>query len=689
MATLEKIRSKSVLLLIIIAVALLAFILGDFFNSGRSFFGQGTTIAKVDGTKIDINDFQRKLEEANQQVQRSGQKVDSSVLQEQVLEQLVMETLFNNEVEALGLTVTDNELSDAMLGQNAAGFDRMIQQQYGIESAAALHDMAFNPNKYQLDAQQAAQLRQIWVNLEKDVEQTLLYQKFNTLFAGVFVANNLDAKAMYDDNAKSSTIAFAKKDYSTLEDDKYTPTNEEIEAYWQEHKNRYRLDEPVRFVDYIAVEIAPSAADQQAGRKRVETALAGLRDKEGIEGLNGMTDMVSETKNYTASAIKKSPLKAFVDSASVGKAAVVRQTGNDFLLAKLLNVTTDVDSVNIDFLAVQGSAAQVDSLVNALNNGAPLAEVANNPLVAGSQDSSWVSLTDPQLAALKQTLVDAPTNRFFTPDSLQDGGRIFRIRSRKAPVTVYNIATVDYTIEPSAATINTLQGDLARYVNANKTAKEFAENAVKAGYTLQNARLTPSSPQLGRLDESRSAVAWAFDAKKGQVSEVLGDETSGRFIAVALEDIYSNGFTPASDPQLREDITTRVLNQKKGAALTEQFKGKAKNVEGFAQAMSSKVDTAQVAFGQMFIPGIGVNEGALQAAVATSKPGQLVGPLAANNAVVVFTITNVNSDARPFNADEQAAIFTQQRGANRLGQNMFGVLKGNKKVDNKILKFYK
>lgn len=45
MATLEKIRSKSVLLLIIIGVALLAFVIGDFFTSGRTLFGTGTTVA--------------------------------------------------------------------------------------------------------------------------------------------------------------------------------------------------------------------------------------------------------------------------------------------------------------------------------------------------------------------------------------------------------------------------------------------------------------------------------------------------------------------------------------------------------------------------------------------------------------------------------------------------------------------
>ena len=117
MATLEKIRSKSVLLLVIIGLALLAFIIGDFFTSGRTLFGSGTTVAKVDGKAIDIQDFQNRVQQASQQMQQSGQKVDGAVLQQQVLSQMIQESLFNSEAEALGLTVTDAELTDAPVGR--------------------------------------------------------------------------------------------------------------------------------------------------------------------------------------------------------------------------------------------------------------------------------------------------------------------------------------------------------------------------------------------------------------------------------------------------------------------------------------------------------------------------------------------------------------------------------------------
>ena len=52
MATLEKIRKRSVLLLVIIGAALVAFIIGDFLNSGRNIFGDGTTVAKAKKSTI-------------------------------------------------------------------------------------------------------------------------------------------------------------------------------------------------------------------------------------------------------------------------------------------------------------------------------------------------------------------------------------------------------------------------------------------------------------------------------------------------------------------------------------------------------------------------------------------------------------------------------------------------------------
>lgn len=689
MATLEKIRSKSVLLLIIIAVALLAFILGDFLTSGRSFFGTGTTIAKVDGHKIDVQEFQRRLEDANRMSQQQGRKTDASTLQQQVLNEMIAETLFNEEMNRLGIKVTDAELTDLMVGANSQFVDQMARQQYGVESAATLHDMAFNPAKYQIDNETAAQLRAAWMQLEKSTEEQLRQQKFQTLFMGTLVANDLDAKALYDDNASTSHIAYTRKDFSSLDDSKYPVSDQEIETAWKERRNRYAIDEPSRLVDYISVEIAPSAADLQASQKKVEDALTALREKESTTGLEGMTEFVVERRNLTHNDLRAPGLKSFVDSATVGHAALINHVGNNYTLAKLLGVSTQTDSVNFDFMRVQGTRAQVDSIVNALNSGAKLADFADNELVEASQDSIWAQLTSNDAAQLRTMFENAVIGQYFAPDTIGEGSRIFRLRTRRAPVTVYDIAEVEYVAEPSAATVNTLQADLEKFIKENANSADFVKNAAAAGYNAQTALISASSPRLGMLDDSHAAVAWALDAKKGKVSDIFGDQSSERFIVAAVEDIYDGGYVTASNPMVRQELETRVRNNKKADELIKQYQGKAKDVAGYAAAMGTQVDSTTVSFGQMFIPKIGVNESALTAGVAAAKPGQTVGPFQANSGVIVFVVNSVDNQGRPFNAEESSVQFTQNRGAGALARNIYNILKGNKKVENRLPVFYK
>ncbi len=690
MATLEKIRSKSVLLLVIIGAALIAFIIGDFFTSGRTFFGTGTTVAKVDGQKIEVQDFQRRLEQANQQAQQSGQKIDQALLQQQVLNGMVAEKLYQNELKALGLTVTDAELTDAMLGSGSPYLNAMIQQQFGVQSAAALHDMAFNPVKYGLDEQQALQLRGYWVSLENQMEQMLLQQKFQNLFAGTLTANQLDAKALYDENAATANIAYVKKEFSTLSDDEYPVSDDDVRKEWNNHREQYAISEPQRTVNYIAVEIVPSADDIVAATQRVEEAIAQLRSQPDLDGIAGMTEFVAERRKYNAASIRDAQLNNFADTASAGQAALVSTIGNDYTIAKLLGRAAETDSVTLDFFYVTESATAADSIIRNLNSGAiDFAQVGNVDGVEGVQTGMTISLIDPSMTQLKDALATAPTGRFFTTDTaMTQGQRVFRITNRKAPATVYDLAVINFTAEPSNATVNKLQSDLQSYINTNNKAADFAANAPEAGYQVFPATVSASTGQLSRLPDSRAAVTWAMNAKKGAVSPIIGDETTGRFIALALNDIYED-YVPATDPQVKAMLTSQVRNDKKAAALIEKFGGKASDLAGYAQLMDSRVDTVSVNFGQLSFYNGGVAGADVVAQASVAEPGKIQGPVKANTGIVVFDVVNVDTEGRPYNFEENALLYNRTRGAAALGNNLQLILLGNGTVENNLLKFFR
>ena len=369
MATLEKIRSKSGLLIVVIGVALFAFIIGDFINSSTTIFGNRTTIAEVDGKEINIMDFQDRAQQLSQQAEQQGYKQeDYAIVQQQALAQMINETVFNEEIERLGITVTDEELRAAMLGEKALPQMNQIAQQFGLQSAAQLHDLAFNPSKYGIQGEQAAQLQSMWMAQEEQVDNMLRSQKLGNLIAGAITANKLDAKAIYDENASTVKIVYAKKDLSSVEDDKYPVSQSEINALWNEEKGLYKLPEETRLISYISVAIEPSTDDRLAAQQEVEQTIAALRTTPGLDAVANNVKYVTETVNLPASKITNNQLKNFATEAAIDSVAIVSFLNNEYTIAKLLGRNSEVDSVNVDMIAYQADAAKCDSLMAVLNS---------------------------------------------------------------------------------------------------------------------------------------------------------------------------------------------------------------------------------------------------------------------------------------------------------------------------------
>ena len=261
MAALEKIRQKAVLLTVAIGVALLAFILGDAERVVSSVFGNNNTIAKVDGEKIDAIEFQNRYELASQQLQNQGQQVDAALIQQQVMEQMIQERLLNKEIEKVGIEVSNSEITESMTGANANYMVTQFAQSLGVQSAAQLYDLLFNPGKYGATPEQVAEAKGQWEKIKEEVVKNLKYTKLQSLIAGAIQANKLDREQLNEENAVTNTINFVKQSYESLNDEKYKPTDAEIKAQYEKDKALFRLDEEMRKIHYVAVDVVPSKND--------------------------------------------------------------------------------------------------------------------------------------------------------------------------------------------------------------------------------------------------------------------------------------------------------------------------------------------------------------------------------------------------------------------------------------------
>lgn len=693
MATLEKIRNKSVLLFVIIIVALLAFILGDFLTSGRTYFGHPTTVAKAGGVTVEYQDYQNRLTQMGEQLRNQGRNYSNDVLTQNVIQALLTEQLLNQEYSDLGITVTDKELTEAMTGQfphpSAQQVIYYLAQQLQLPEASGVtvFDAMQNPAKYGLRPEIGDELRRIWAAQEVEVENAMLNQKFMSLVNGLYTYNDLDAKTFYDDNATTRAIAYVNKDIAGISDEDVEFSEADVKALWNAEKQNYQLKEEAREVKYIYVNIEPSAADRLEGQKIVENAVVELNAKPATEGVANNGNFVVSTASVTKDQIKDKKLNEFIAEAKVGEAQLLTSSPDAYTLAKLLDVTTGIDSINVSMLQA-APEVNLDSLVGVINAGATFASL-NNGSTIGAQDSIWTSLegvgiNDKTKAALTNAKIGAA---FVYTDSVQgqEVKVVYKVNKRHNPVNFYNIATIEYTVDPSEQTLTDLKGALRTFVSNNSSADEFVKNATDAGYSVLTDQVSASSTGIGNASESRKFVKWALEASKGQVSPMLEDDKQSYLIALAVTDIYDE-YIPYTSPAISTRLTALARNSKKADKLMAEYAGKATDLEGYAKLMGVEVAEGNVNITTPTLLNIGVNESALQGAIAAAEKGALVGPVKGSRGVMVFEVRDINTDNRPFTAVEYGSRFNTTFG---LGRNLstLSLLLGDEEIENRSLNF--
>ena len=697
MATLEKIRSKSVLLFVIIIVALLAFILGDFLTSGRTYFGGGTTMAKAGSAKVDYHEYQNRMNAVSEQQRNQQQSPDNDQLSQQVLQEILLEQMQKQEYEKMGLVVTDQELTAALTGATphpaAQQFIYTMSQQLGLPapSGQAVVDAINQPQRYGLPAEAGQQLKSYWAALENQVEAAMLQEKYDRLINGLFTANELDAQSAYNNVNTTRSFDFVAKPYASITDEQVEVTDADLKAAWQKNQGLYRLTEPVRSVDYIMVNIEPSQADRLAGQKEVEDAVLALNQQEGTAAVSANARFIVNTVSATRSQINVNRLKNFIDSANVGEAIMLSQVGDRYNLVKLLGKSQAIDSINISMLGA-ANPDTLSTLLTEIQAGKTFAELTDGSSVQ-SQDSLWTSLAVPGVPEnLKAALeANAIGQAFLFTDSINGGAAIYRINKRHNPVNVYEIANIDYTVDPSNETLAQLSTDLNTFVSNNSSAADFAKNAPEAGYTVLQAVVSNSTPRVGNAADSRSVVKWIMDAKKGQVMPVYQDNKQTYMLTTAVVDIYDDEYLPYNARPIAERIKGEALKNKKAEKLMAEYKGKANDLDGYAKIMGVEKGSTDAVFGAPMLGTIGHGESALQGAVAAAQKGQLVGPVEGNNALVVLVVNGEEKGQRKYSFEEYANQFNRIFGIGGVrpleDYQRFTLLLGDNKVENRSLDF--
>ena len=709
MATLQNIRNKGPLLVIVIGVALLAFVLGDLFSSGSLLVGKARDRAfVVNGEVITTQQYSEKITEFEEfQKMVSGQSSldENTTLQirEAVYQQMVRNKLLEDQAKDLGLVVSKEEINDLVHGESISPILQQlpffVDPETGIFSRRALIDFLNIINTPSPDPQEQMlvnQYKSIWLFIENMITTQRLEEKYVSLLTNAVIVNDVESKTNFDLSQQNADIEYVMQSYFTIPDTAVTVTDKEIKSYYDKHKKSFKLEAPLVKISYFTTQITPSDEDFAEIEAKSETAFAQLS-----EASNPAT-VVADYSNtpyrdvFMGENLFTPTQLDFAKTASVNEMYGPAREGDSFQILKLIDKTVAPDSVRLSMLAVPTSTMVgqdsittqfVDSIYNLIKGGEPFAFVANNlnPNSNGG-DVGWAREIDllPFGANLVEAAFSTPVGE---PVKITVPGQeiIFQVEERTKPVNKYKLAIVNMPVVPSEKTSNNIDNKLNQIVTNPDVNQKFSELASEAGYMVMPAMTFSANDfSLGQIQGSRQVISWAATEKeKGAVRKF--DLTNQRIVA-RVDEVIPAGTTPLSE--VAEGIRAQLINEKKAEKIINELnQNNFSTLEDFAEEMNSRIDTVRfVNFTTQNITGLGY-EPVINAAASFAPIGKIVGPMEGNLGVFVTNVVNRTEGTDVYDADEQKSLILNNN-AYRIQTQAIETLKDELGVEDNRYRFF-
>ena len=705
MATLEKIRSKSVFLIIVIGVALLAFIVGDAITNGSKLFGNQTTVAKVGKQKIDYTEYQRKRQELNNQLEEARRQnpqqyanFDTQILAQMALEQLVGEKLLDDAVDKAGVRSTGNQLRFYMLENPINEKINLVIRQLmasgvQVSTPAQAYEIIFNPKRNGLSDADMAPFQRQWLAVEEETKQMIARNTYQRLLYGTVKANELDKKSMYNDYVATADVEIAFKPFGQLDEKKYPVSASEFNDRYKQERYRFEVMEPTKEVSFIAVNVVPSAADIKNAKALAQKAVKALRDSTLGKDMR-REGVVVERRQLRASDISNAAIKSYVASAPADSVSLISETPRGFTIVKMGSRRAEVDSIQVNIVSVAGAALPAKVLAT-LNSGIVVDSIKSvyKTDSVTVQPKQWIQLftaAGPTNAIEKgqlDTLMNAG-GRYVELFKSNDGAVYAQVADKKAPVEVYEYEEISYDVKPSVRTVSDERAKLEKFLAANSTAAKFKANAAKAGYNVQEFDFTQSLPAVPRFQgmnqyypDSRQVVRWVMiDGNKGDVSHIYEskDANAPALYAVAVDSEYED-FIPADNKKVKDLLTGEVRASKAGDAMVKQYQAKASSVASAAAAMGVQSSSSPAfRFGRNY----SVSDPAVTGRISGTNPGAKVYVVKGADGVYAYRVKSRKNENFPYNADSYEQQYYQL-----VNPDMQGMLRGDRKIVNNVYKF--
>ncbi len=706
MAAIGRIRKHSGLLLVIIGLALLAFILGDFVRKGQS---HDNKLAVVDGEKISWVEFENRFREVEEKYkQQSGKEnftpEETFQIREYAWNMLLRDILLTSEYKKLGIDVTEEEMNDLTTGKNP---DPMIRQLFSDPETGAFNAAAvqqFMQNKDQAKPEE----RKFFDGVLKDIKTNRYATKYNYLIAKSYYLPKPLAKKMYEDYSSNATLRVVQANYKLIDDKTIKLTDDDYKKWYEDHKYMFEQPEEVRDIDFVVFDIVPTPADLKALEEEVAKLFTEFKETaDPASFVNSLPDA-----KYDSTYFKKGKLPLSLDSlafgAQIGDFMAPVVENNEYVFAKVLDIKMRPDSVKASHILIQYEGARNSKTKRTKEEAKKLADsLMFQTKKATAQFGQFAMQFSEYPTAKKDSgdlnwMTDGDINYQLFFDSLYTlkgndirivetalGYHVMMVTGKTVPEKKVRIAIAKKAIEPSDKTIQDVYSVANKFASENENLTKFNESVVKQGLAKRTAdNLRAMEYSVPGVKDGREIVRWAYDEKteKAMVSQVF--DIDGKYIVATLKEIKPKGF--ATLEQVKPMIESLVKRDKKAEQLIEKAKAataKSNNPEEIATQFQTKVDTvANFNFGAYNLYNYGPEQEVIGAIVGM-KPGQVSKPLKGNMGVYIVYYDQF-TPAAPIADYKMISMQMANMFAQRVANESFNALQKSVKIKDYRVKYY-
>lgn len=621
-SVLQKIQNQTGCLLLVIGIAMLAFVLTDLVSSGSSIFSSNdNSVGEISNEPVSYDEYNQTYEALKAQLIQNNPGIAfdenmSKQYQQQAWNMIIESRLVEPEYEKLALTVSLAELEDLTIGDNT---HPQIQQSFR------------NPETNQFDKQRLIRFLkedinsnpealQNWNSFQQQFTASLIAQKYSQLITSSVYTTNLEAANYGRDNNQTKNATVVSLPYSQYEDSTLSVSDSEILSYMKAHSSKFERDAS-RDIEYIRLNVIPSQEDsmdmifqaKEIAQKFVET-----KDDSAFVSIMNSETPFNKTFQRRGSFLASVENEIF--SANIGEVVGPAQENGIYSVYKVTGIGTDsVSSIRGSHILINVAGtdtAQAEKsareLISQIKAGATTFEAeANKKNYDASRgnggDLGWVTKDSRAYPSkLINRLFRSPKGQYFVVRS-NKGVHIGKTTSQISRKTV-QVAVVDQKIFPSTKTDGEyykMAGDFLTKANGDKSFEEVAE---ELGLTKRVANdIKESSLAIPGVSNPNSIAKWLFDdaSNEGDISSII--DIDGNYYVARITNIKAKGLADINEE--RSEVENILLDQKKSeklyARMSEALK-KSSNADELANELEiSPVSIPAASFNNSSIPYIG------------------------------------------------------------------------------------